>query len=326
MCLLLIDKIKKARSKADAFTLLQCFGQMARTVGNKVSQHLNDVFPLLFQYAQQLNRDQSIDIDNEITEVCLSTFETLVRKCPREVAPYIDKMLELSFLQISYDPNYTYDDNAGDGMEDDEEGGWGSDFEDDNMGNDDDDDTSWKVRRAAARTIEAVIGSRPELLRTIYEQHARSIVARFKERDDNVKCNVLEVFQQLLKSTQSQSSNGTSSFASIESDLTTPSLNRASSVQNTYDLLAQLVPLVVDTLVKQLKSKNLKVRVSVMQTLSQLASTASSSMDQQFAKFLPELEKALNDQSGYELVLDTLAILRKLFRGSKNSQSYQENH
>lgn len=73
-------------------------------------------------------------------------------------------------------------------------GGWGSDFEDDNVGNDDDDDTSWKVRRAAARTIEAVIASRPELLRSIYENNARDIISRFKERDDNVKCNVLEAF------------------------------------------------------------------------------------------------------------------------------------
>lgn len=47
MCILLIDRIKKAKVKADAFTLLQCFGQMARTVGNKIAQYLNDIFPLL---------------------------------------------------------------------------------------------------------------------------------------------------------------------------------------------------------------------------------------------------------------------------------------
>lgn len=34
----------------------------------------------------------------------------------------------------------------------------------------------------------------------------------------------------------------------------------------------------------------------------------------------------MNEAQGYELVLDTLAILRKLFRGSKNYQSYQANH
>lgn len=80
-------------------------------------------------------------------------------------------------------------------------GGWGSEFEDDEGANDDDDDTSWKVRRAAIKTIEAIIISRPELLREIYMNYSREMVSRFKERDDNVKCNVLEAFQALLKST-----------------------------------------------------------------------------------------------------------------------------
>lgn len=60
-----------------------------------------------------MNKDQSIDIDNEIAEACLSTFESLVRKCPREIVPYIDKILELTVNLMAYDPNYTYDE-AGD--------------------------------------------------------------------------------------------------------------------------------------------------------------------------------------------------------------------
>jgi cullin-associated NEDD8-dissociated protein 1 len=78
--------------------------------------------------------------------------------------------------------------------EDDQAAGWGSEFEDDDGANDDDDDTSWKVRRGAVKTIEAIVISRPELLKEIYMNYAREIVSRFKERDDNVKCNVLETF------------------------------------------------------------------------------------------------------------------------------------
>ena len=87
-------------------------------------------------------------------------------------------------------------------MEDADEGaGWGSEFEDEEAANEDDDDTSWKVRRQAIKTIEAIIVSRPEMLRTMYTDIAPKLVDRFKERDDNVKINILETFQALLKST-----------------------------------------------------------------------------------------------------------------------------
>jgi hypothetical protein len=96
---------------------------------------------------------------------------------------------------MSYDPNYTYDDNEDTEMQaDDDEGGWGSEFEDDNVANEDDDDTSWKVRRSAIKVLEAIINSRPELLKVLYQRYAKLLVSRFKERDDNVKCNVLETF------------------------------------------------------------------------------------------------------------------------------------
>lgn len=96
---------------------------------------------------------------------------------------------------MTYDPNYTYDESGDVEMEDEEEAGeWGSDFEDDNIGNEDDDDTSWKVRRAAVKTIDAIIASRPEMLTTLYQQYAKFLINRFKERDNNVKINILEAF------------------------------------------------------------------------------------------------------------------------------------
>lgn len=131
---------------------------MARTVGNKIAQFLNDIFPILVNFATQLNKDQSIDIDNEIVEAALSTFESLLRKCPKEIGPYVEKILNIAEGAISYDPNYTYDEGEDQHMEgEDDEGGWGSEFEDDEAVREDDDDTSWKVRRAAIKTIDTII-------------------------------------------------------------------------------------------------------------------------------------------------------------------------
>jgi cullin-associated NEDD8-dissociated protein 1 len=36
----------------------------------------------------------------------------LIKKCPREIGPYVDRILELSQELISYDPNYTYEEEG----------------------------------------------------------------------------------------------------------------------------------------------------------------------------------------------------------------------
>ena len=84
---------------------------------------------------------------------------------------------------------------------DDADGGWGSEFEEELGGQEDDDDTSWKVRRASIKVIDVIFSNRPELMKTLYSRYTKKLVDRFKERDDNVKCNILESFQTLLKTT-----------------------------------------------------------------------------------------------------------------------------
>ena len=44
----------------------------------------------------------------------------------------------------------------------------------------DDDDMSWKVRRAAAKCLGVILGSRPEMLSTFYQDVSPAIIKRFK--------------------------------------------------------------------------------------------------------------------------------------------------
>lgn len=44
----------------------------------------------------------------------------------------------------------------------------------------DDDDMSWKVRRAAAKCLEAVVSSRRELLPDLYKGVSPALICRFK--------------------------------------------------------------------------------------------------------------------------------------------------
>lgn len=55
-----------------------------------------------------------------------------------------------------------------------------------------------------------------------------------------------------------------------------------------------------------------------MHALAQLAHTLHSKLDSHFNKMLPEFEKAMDETQGYDLILDTLLILRRVFRGNSN--------
>ena len=44
----------------------------------------------------------------------------------------------------------------------------------------DDDDMSWKVRRAAAKCLDAIVGSRHDMLNEFYRLVSPALIARFK--------------------------------------------------------------------------------------------------------------------------------------------------
>lgn len=60
----------------------------------------------------------------------------------------------------------------------------------------DDDDMSWKVRRAAAKCLEAVVSSRRELLSELYKVVSPALIARFKG-----KCGISKIHLQRCERT-----------------------------------------------------------------------------------------------------------------------------
>lgn len=65
----------------------------------------------------------------------------------------------------------------------------------------DDDDISWKVRRAAAKCLEAIVSSRHDLLQDFYKTLSPVLISRFKEREENVKADIFSAYIALLKQT-----------------------------------------------------------------------------------------------------------------------------
>jgi cullin-associated NEDD8-dissociated protein 1 len=65
----------------------------------------------------------------------------------------------------------------------------------------DSEDDSWKIRRSAAKLLQAIFGTRNELLTNFYDNAAGTLIGRFKEREESVRLEVLDAFEALLKQT-----------------------------------------------------------------------------------------------------------------------------
>ena len=66
----------------------------------------------------------------------------------------------------------------------------------------DDDDMSWKVRRSAVKCLEALIATRRDLLLSFHSSVVPALLARFKEREENVRADIFTTFITLLRQTR----------------------------------------------------------------------------------------------------------------------------
>lgn len=83
---------------------------MAKTVGSKLAPYLEDIVPTVQALMLKLNPDSSEDLNNELSEACLSSLEAIIKKCPKEITGRIEKIFKDSKYLIEYDPNFRYDD------------------------------------------------------------------------------------------------------------------------------------------------------------------------------------------------------------------------
>ena len=65
----------------------------------------------------------------------------------------------------------------------------------------DDEDTSYKIRRAATKLLAAIIGTRPELLASIYKEVSPVLITRFGDREETVRLEVWATYVTLLNQT-----------------------------------------------------------------------------------------------------------------------------
>ncbi|XP_038838717.1 cullin-associated NEDD8-dissociated protein 2 isoform X2 [Salvelinus namaycush] len=292
----LLAELGRGQQTSTTRTYIQCLATVSRQGGHRVGEHLEKIIPMVMTFC-------SVE-DDELREYCFQAFEAFVRRCPKEMSPHISTVIKLCLRYITYDPNYNYDVDE-DGDEDRDESMDTEDGEDEDQESDDeysdDDDMSWKVRRSSVKCLEAVISTRRDLLVELYGSVAPTLLARFKEREENVKTDIFVAFVALLKQTRpSQGPITTAAEPGVKED---PAIT----------LLKKQVPTVVKALHKQLKEKSMKSRQGCFSLLTELANVLPGALGKHIPSLIPGIVHSLTDKStSSNMKIDALSFLNVL--------------
>ncbi|VAH40599.1 unnamed protein product [Triticum turgidum subsp. durum] len=243
-------------------------GALSRSVGYRFGPHLAEAVPLLISYCTSASEN-----DEELREYSLQALESFMLRCPRDISPYCESILNLALEYVSYDPNFT------DSMEEDTDDEVQDEEEDDESADEytDDEDASWKVRRASAKCLSAIIASRPQMLSKMYQE-----------------MDIFNTFIELLR----QTGNVTKGQGDIDES-------------SSRWLLKQEVPKVVKSINRQLREKSIKTKVGAFSVLKELVVVLPDCLADQFGSLVPGIEKALNDKSSTSnLKIEALAFTR----------------
>lgn len=269
----LLEGLEKRQNPGTIRTYIQCLASICRQAGYRLCNHIDRVMVLLVEYSR-------CD-DDELREFCLQACEAFVYRCPEAIAEHIPTIVKLCLNYLTYDPNYNYeadDGDAGANMDTEEE------EECDSEEYSDDDDMSWKVRRSAAKCLEAVIATRPELLDEFYKTLSPSLIARFKEREENVKSDIFHAYIALLKSTRNQ-------------DDVAHDPNSMEEVSTPISLLQEQVPNIVKAIQLLMREKSVKTRQDCFLLLRELLQALPGGLSNHIEQLIPGIQYSLSDKN-----------------------------
>ncbi|KAI9731003.1 MAG: hypothetical protein M1834_005464 [Cirrosporium novae-zelandiae] len=199
--------------------LISIIGSIARTIPLKFGPHLQVMAPFVLSPLSQEKLDESFDEAaesgsmnqqiEEVREASLLTLESLLAFCPEDMRPFTKQCIAAGLRFLTYDPNVV-DDMSDDDMDDDDnEDGFADDedFEEEELS--DDDEMSWKIRRCAVKVLHTIISTRAgvDLMENgiLYLRVAPELVKRFREKEENVRLEILSATSLLIQKTGQQS-------------------------------------------------------------------------------------------------------------------------
>ncbi|KAL0945592.1 hypothetical protein HGRIS_014751 [Hohenbuehelia grisea] len=223
-------------------TTVNLIAAVARSSPAQISSVVGELVSGLLKASQ---RD-----DSELQESSLVALETILLRCPAETTPFLASIVQAGTQFIKYDPNY-----AGGDEDDDEEMGDADDDDDAELDEySDDEDTSYKIRRSATKLLAGIIGTRPELLTSMYKDVSPVLISRFGDREETVRLEVWATYVLLLQQTAVYGGLQQKDESALRSGKRKRDADTMDVEEGPYALLRSQIPPLAKALLNQLKS------------------------------------------------------------------------
>mmetsp|Transcript_19663 Transcript_19663/g.36390 ORF Transcript_19663/g.36390 Transcript_19663/m.36390 type:complete len:1244 (+) Transcript_19663:1-3732(+) len=309
----LLAQIETPAGSANKRVIIHTIGTISRMVGYRLGSHLGEIIPL-FLGALKAPEDESMQTEesDELRENVLQAFVSFVKRCPAESAEHIPAILTIMLQFMQYDPNYSYGEDDEDvGMEEDYEDY--DDFDDDDYS--DEDDTSWKVRRASIKVVRAIIASRYDLIEDLYVQCAPLLLDRFKERDDNVKLDIIGCYTDLASGSKSGMSGSPLARDSHYVPKGQRTANEGKAGPELVSLVVQDIPKLIKISCKVLRDKKAtKTKSAVLTMLREVTVLVRGGFEEHLTELLPLVLDACHLERESSLVHDALMFLGQVIQ------------
>ena len=319
---------KKSTAVATALNDTKCYIQtlavISKTVGYRLGKLIGSLLPIFMSYCGDPDDDGFDDTDqtddmNEIRDNCLIGIESLALRQSREMTNFgVTSVLELALRYMKYDPNYSYDDYDEEGMDED---GYDEDAGFYESAEEQVDDSSWKVRKNAVKLIHALIIHQPTISLEVLIQCFEELIERFKEREENVRVEVISCCHELLLKVFPPSSTAALNVRSGSSSMitdTTPAVtadivtSSATTTHASFDVFSQRIPKLMDATLKQLSSTSVKTKSALLALLRVIASTFNQQFQNYAIKLLHAVKSSSLNDKNQLLRLDALQFLKTM--------------
>ncbi|OUC41780.1 hypothetical protein D917_03163 [Trichinella nativa] len=290
----LLDGLSKLNESSSIHhrTYIACTGAVCKSAGSRLGTFLSQALPAIVHYCKEMQ-------DDEIRESCFAAFEQLLLFCSKQCdETVVDEILKLAIIYVGYDPNYQYDYEMQDAsMElDDEDVDMDSQLSAEEYS--DDDDMSWKVRRAAAKCLEAAVNTRRNRICEFHQTIIPRLIERFKEREESVRCDLFNVLLSLLKRTRVYFQYSSKSIAEKDQKTIIGSLESQ-------------MPALIVPLQRHLGGKSYKTKQAVFSVLSELQALAPQVLAPFLGSLLLNVRSTLSEkQTVGGVKIDALIFLR----------------